>query len=406
MVLIKNAVETLGYFSAQLAAEFELLGYEIYWIDYDDLYVSMEGVERFLGRGKTALVTFNFIGLSGEEIFLDEKAGSLWERYDVRVFCVLADHPMYYHRQLVSPVRNLTVFCVDRGHVRYVQRFYPGTEAAFLPLAGNVCGSKVELLRLQGGNRQAVLAPLPYGERRYGVLFTANYVPPDMFAGKLTELGAEYEGFYREILSDLLEAPEQPLDAVMERHVRTELGAVSEATMAEALYGMRWLDLLARTLLRGELVRRIAEADIPVHVLGAGWERLECKKPENLVRVGGQVDSATCAAAVQQARIALNVLPWFRDGAHDRIFTAMLQGTLALTDGSAYLREEFADGKELVYFSLRKKEELPELVRSLLDEPERAGWIAGQGCKKAWERHTWGERAMQVAAWLDTVKTE
>lgn len=45
--------------------------------------------------------------------------------------------------------------------------------------------------------------------------------------------------------------------------------------------------------------------------------------------------------AMRDARIALNVMPWFKDGAHDRVFTAMLQGTAALTDDSRYLREEW-----------------------------------------------------------------
>ena len=117
VILIKNAVETLGYFSEQIAAELEALGYEIHWIDYDDLYCSVEEIRRLLSREKASLVTFNYIGLSEEEIFLDAEGGSLWERYDVRVCCVLADHPMYYHRQLAKEFPNLSVFCVDRGHV-------------------------------------------------------------------------------------------------------------------------------------------------------------------------------------------------------------------------------------------------------------------------------------------------
>ena len=75
----------------------------------------------------------------------------------------------------------------------------------------------------------------------------------------------------------------------------------------------------------------------------------------------------------------------------------MLQGTLALTDASRYLREEFTDGEELVFFSLQKPEELPDLVRTLLAEPEQAEQIALYGYEKAQERHTWVVRARVIA---------
>ena len=64
-------------------------------------------------------------------------------------------------------------------------------------------------------------------------------------------------------------------------------------------------------------------------------------------------------------------MPWFKDGTHDRVFTAMLQHTLSLTDDSGYLRENFTDKKELVFYSLEKREELPELVKKLLEKPEK-----------------------------------
>lgn len=62
VVLIKNAVETLGYFSEQIALELQEQGLEVYFVDYEDLYESMEGLKQFVTRGDTAIVTFNFIG--------------------------------------------------------------------------------------------------------------------------------------------------------------------------------------------------------------------------------------------------------------------------------------------------------------------------------------------------------
>ena len=44
VVLIKNAVETLGYFSKQLAIEFTVSGLEVYFVDYNNLVDTVEGL--------------------------------------------------------------------------------------------------------------------------------------------------------------------------------------------------------------------------------------------------------------------------------------------------------------------------------------------------------------------------
>ena len=102
IIWIKNAVETLGYFSEQIASALEASGYDTYCIDYERLYESLEGVRRFAVRGETALLTFNFIGLGDEEIFREETGGFLWEAYDMKYLNILVDHPFYYHARLVQ----------------------------------------------------------------------------------------------------------------------------------------------------------------------------------------------------------------------------------------------------------------------------------------------------------------
>ena len=111
---------------------------------------------------------------------------------------------------------------------------------------------------------------------------------------------------------------------------------------------------------------------------------------------GRQVDSAACVQAVRNAKISLNVMPWFQDGAHDRVFTAMLQGTAALTDASRYLREEFADGEEIVFYPLTRLSELTDQTKRLLSDQDRLSRIAQRGYEKAKIRHTWAARVRET----------
>ena len=51
VVFIKNAVETLGYFSEQIATEMKSQGISIYFVDYDRMFETVDGLRRFAGKG-------------------------------------------------------------------------------------------------------------------------------------------------------------------------------------------------------------------------------------------------------------------------------------------------------------------------------------------------------------------
>lgn len=395
IVLIENAVETLGYFSKQLAIEFAASGLEVYFVDYNRLVETVEGLYRFVERGKTALCTFNFVGISGEEVFVEENGRTIWENYGMLCLNVMVDHPLYYHTKLEYPLPQMKVFCVDREHVNYMKRFYPDVETAFLPLAGNIILPEREWDF--SGSRQNGLPYeyeiVPCEKRPYDVVFTGNYTPVEHIYREIGTLDKDYQQFYGEIMKDLIAHPAVSMDVMLERHIDRELGEVSEKEKRAAIAGMVFIDICIRSYFRGEIIKMLAEQGIKVHVFGANWEKLSCKNPENIISSGREVDSAACARAIGNAKISLNIMPWFKDGAHDRVFTAMLQKTLSLTDDSRYLREEFSEGKEIVFFSLEEREKLPEMVTYLLEHPETAAEIAENGYKRAVERHTWRQRA-------------
>lgn len=171
--------------------------------------------------------------------------------------------------------------------------------------------------------------------------------------------------------------------------------------LLDAMNTMQAVDLWIRTCFREKAVRILAEAGIPVHVVGQDWEQVCWKQPKNLTISGKALDSAQCVQFMSQAKIALNTMPWFKDGAHDRIFTAMLQGAVSLTDDSKYLRENFQDWDTLVYYDLHTLEQLPELVCSLLRDPERMYAISRRAKETAEQSHTWKQRAQVLRKWMD-----
>ena len=155
---------------------------------------------------------------------------------------------------------------------------------------------------------------------------------------------------------------------------------------------MIFIDLYVRHYFRGEVVKTLVDSGLKVHCFGAGWDHLDCRHPENIVN-GNVLDSLGCLQQISRSRISLNVMPWFKDGAHDRVFNSMLNGAVCVSDGSKYMDEILRDGKDYIKYDLDRLAELPEKIRELLVDRDRWEDIVKNGYNKAVNGHTWADRA-------------
>ena len=136
------------------------------------------------------------------------------------------------------------------------------------------------------------------------------------------------------------------------------------------------------------------DAGIKVHVAGNGWENLYCSCPDNLI-LEGSVDFLKTADLASDARISLNVMPWFKDGLHDRILTTMLNGSVCVTDPSSCIKSNFEDGRNIVLYDLLHLKELPDKITWLLENPDKAKSIALEGQHKASNKYSWNNFVLE-----------
>ena len=384
IIFIKGAVETLEFFSLQLAKSFESQGFQTWFWDLKSPLSSREAFEALGGYSSSLLLTFNFIGLSGESQFQSGSV-SIWEQHNIEICCIMVDHPMYYHRLLSSGLKNLTLACIDRGHQAFTEHYYPQYgKVHFLPLAGT---------KLPG-------EPVPFAERDIGVIFAGNYVPPEHLTPHIRHMDEESKAFYFDIIKELTEHPERPMEQELVSRLEQEFPQITREETLSCLHSMIFIDLYVRSLFRRDIICTLAEHGIPVTVIGKDWEKAGCKRPENMKSLGQQ-DSRACLEYMGHAKISVNIMPWFKDGAHDRIFNGMLQGCAVVTDSSAYLDEILCDGADYAGFKLEQYEEISQKVDWLLRHPKEAGELAGSGQQKASLGHTWGHRADALRKFLD-----
>lgn len=397
-IFFTGAIETLSYFSRQILVHFKERGYDTFVIDMMHTEEVEKRLKKFCKPGETAMITFNYIGLSGETAFLETNGTTIWESMQVKCLNLLVDHPLYYHKNLCKPHKDMVLFCLDRQHVEFVKEFYPETEVQFLPTAGNI------LLPENGEWKEAVAYRenlVPYGKREMDVVFIGNYAPLPDLASQFPTQTKEYIDYYYRIIDDMISRPKMSLHKALIKNLKDEMGELSVEDLKTGMEALVFLDLYVRTYFRAKTIKVLAEGGIKIHLFGKDWDKLNCGKSENLIWSGGQVDSVACVKAVCNSRICLNTMPWFKDGAHDRVFTAMLNGSVALTDDSIYLREQLTDGKELLFYELEQLERLPELAGELLHNVGLAEKITKQAYESAWQKHTWEKRAQKLEAVLN-----
>jgi len=379
IALFKNGVETLSYFSLQLAKTFKANGHEVFIFDLLEEENSLQELLSFYESSNTILITFNFTGISGESIFFDNDNLLFWNSFKIPCINIVVDHPFYYHELLERRPFLYHQISIDRLHESYMKRFFPDVSLlGFLPLGGT------EL--------RASSFPIPYEERTIPILFTGNYTPPHSFEKHITRLGDDYTIFYRSIINTLIKEPHRSMEEVFETSLKAAIPNLSKDGLKQCMANMIFIDLYVRFYFRGEVVKTLVDNGFPVHVFGGGWDYLDCKHPDNLI-YGGSLDSKGCLEKMQEAKICLNVMPWFKDGAHDRIFNSMLNGSLCLTDGSIYLEQEFTDQSDICFYSLSEMDKLPSIVDHIIKNPASMKSITEAGYKKSKESHTWKQRA-------------
>ena len=392
IVMVIGGVETLEYFSYQMGKTFVEMGYQVFYYDLKNESQSARTLRKFIRVGETVLVTFNFEGLEKEPGVYKPGMGYIWDEYKIPCYNIAADHPYYYHERLADLPKRYHHISIDRYQEQYFKEFYPEFHhEGFLPLAGT------ELEKQDGENVKAVEKSASV--RSMDIVMTGNYTPPSFCEPHINWINEEYAAFYRGIIADLIENPNQTIEAAELRHCEREMGKTPYDEIRIAMHRMIFIDLYVRNYWRGEVVKTLVDAGMVVDVFGKGWEELACEKPENL-RIHPQITSEECLQQLRQAKISLNVMPWFKDGAHDRVFNSILNGAVCVSDKSKYLCEELAEGEGVCYYDLTDLASLPQNMQDLLHDDHKMQEILKKGVEKVRKYHTWDARAKQIAKWL------
>ena len=247
---------------------------------------------------------------------------------------------------------------------------------------------------------------IPYAKRKYDILFSGTYYRPQ---DRLTDLHQSLEArpdiweLYQLMYQNLLIDSDLNLEQALLLTLKQKNLSVSADTLRILFSYSENVDWAIRMTQRERVITVLAEAGLELYLLGRGWENLSCTRYPNVHRINDRIPYGQTLAHMANAKINLNVFPWFKSGTHDRVFNTLLQHSLPLTDRSAWAEEYFTDGEDIAFYDLKHLERLPEIAQDLLDHPAKAEAMIEKGYEKVRRELTWKNCADWI---LDTVSEQ
>lgn len=368
-----NLYESKRYFTEKLAEALQRRGIETKILDAREGALGAETIGAIQRFAPDITASFNSLDPIAEKRFL-------WDFLEIPHISFLVD-PVFYSTFLVeSPYSIIT--CVDRSDLSAVRsNNFPN--AFFWPHAV-----------------EADLAAPPNAERPLDVVFLGSCYDYESLRVSWQQRNPESINKVLDDAIDIVFSHEHISLAQALVQAWNASGINPEGVDFMTLY--YYLDNYTRGKDRVELIRSIK--DVPVHVFGElspdnavgilGWAPYLAAQKN--VTVHPSVPFSEALQIMKQSKIVLNSMPFFRDGTHERVFTALACGCLSITSESIYLREHFRDGEGVVFYSAKHRSDVNAFINDLLKHEHKRQESAAHGRGKVLLHHTWDVRVGEL----------
>ena len=293
----------------------------------------------------------------------------------------VVDHPRYLFPRILpyEQKENVWIGCVDRRHMEFLRRYYGIQNTFFAPHFG----WKAKKLLAE--------PKVSYQDRKYELFFPASNVRwEEDVAYRYLGLTGALRTIAEETIRFLLEHTEfcleEAMEAVLTRYGETEVLELSKECLEAA---GEYIDFYVRIHARNQVIRSLLNAGMTVTVCGRNWSEFPKNEMEktHLQILGEELPYEEVIEVMADSKVVLNVMPWFKDGSHERIAMGSMNGAVCVTDASKYVHEIWGE-TGVVYYDWRKPDELVKKLRKLSENKIEAERIAAEGQRIAEENMT------------------
>lgn len=382
---------TMKRLATEIADSFTMLGQDVFKVDLEN----QEDTQRAYDLMLQDDVYFT-IGLNASPSkILMEDGTSIYKKIDIPYVSIMLDAPYNTAVGNIGFECNKHILCLlDRSHINLLESLFPNKSfagAVFLPLAGISAEDESKVFDC---------------DRPYDVIFSASMYPGGD-PGYIWRNNYALKPFWN-ILDDvadyLMSVPKSVSDGF--EYVLRHRGIYSDdiiKAMLPMYYHMFFYIKINRRIKSLEL---LAKNDIPVDVFGIGWDDIPLiNGPHgNNIRLHGPVPYDEMIDIISKTKIVYQDQAEFNNGAHDRVFTAMLNGAVVVSEYSSYLEEEFEDGRDICFFDWKNGIRQVSVIDDLLSDESKRLAMSINAYGKVNLKHRWINRAERIIEVIELYK--
>ena len=371
VIFIQGRNTVLNHFIDEMAIHTPN-NYVLNWTD-EDFMSKLTALDAFIDE-TTYVILFNNGGID-----LNIQGQNYWDMKQVQLYNIQVDSPIWYRKVLELNIKCMHIVSVDKNHTKLIQKYYPSYPAIFLPHGGEL----------------SPLSETPYESRDIDILYVGTrelISPPQATLSFFPDNGAEFlQTTFNILLKYPFLAPEQLVDLYFR-----EAGINTDAdNYLDCLYAVYYYNVHnVRAYYQEKIISALAEAHFHISLYGTNWEPVIDKYPE-YVHPCGNVSPEEYIRLVCNSKISLNIQSWYKEGSHERVYNAMLNGAVCVTDASEYMKRHFKNGENIIFYDLTKLDELVKNVDIILNNPEYAKHII-HNQKQAAKHSTWHDRLNNI----------
>lgn len=304
--------------------------------------------------------------------------------FDIPFVDYIVDHPIHQAHVLDRNLKNFNVICLDEEHCHYIETCYPEIKNTMaMPLAATCFIDEKDISS---------------DKRKIDILFPATYTPVSYFEDILKDKGKVYFDYARECL-DMIKQGCYFAVCDMKKHFICEEKA-DKNVLPDVL---RYIDKYIRECLRQIVVEAILKTGLFLDVIGARWEMYEGRYGKRL-NIHQQVLYCDISKYMQLSKTVLNVQPLFKNAPHDRIYNAMSNGAVAITDWVAGLSPVYEAGRDYLEYNFVDLEKDFERIKNKIFDNNGIENIRCNAYEKVIQYDTWIERCRKIKKFVKNLQ--
>lgn len=317
---------------------------------------------------------------------INGKGEYIFSNIDVPYVAIMLDPPYTSCvGNMMFPCKKHLLCVLDKSHVDIARKLYPEKDfigVVFLPLAGiEIDGTEDVLVR----------------DRKIDVAYCAG--GPYSYNPKRIWHDSESNAYIKNILDDVADYLVDNTVSIADgfRHVILNRG-FGKDICSKFLGKFNDMFYYVKAARRIKAIEFLIKNEVPVNIYGDGWENVPMIKSDKgkYAKLHGSLSYNEYLELIANTKVLYQDNAVFNTGAHERVFTSMLNGAVVVSEYSTYLDNEFTDGKELFLYDWKNGMNQVQVINDLLsDESKRLSAAVG-AYGKAIRRHCWKHRAERI----------